>query len=196
MFRCPSTHRPTTGCSSKLLRRDTASAPTSSWSAPAPTRSSTSSPRRSSSRARARSSRCRPTRCSASSPSNARAEAVLVPRLGAGEGYALDIPAMREAARDAALLWLCSPNNPTALPEPDGAIETLLGLIEADARPRGEPCRSSSSTRHTPSSSVARSPTFGSTHPNLISSALPARPTRWPGCASGSPSRGPNWSHG
>ena len=61
------------------------------------------------------------------------AEAVLVPRLGAAEGYALDIPRVREAARDAALLWLCSPNNPTALPEPDGAIETLLGLIEADA---------------------------------------------------------------
>lgn len=60
-------------------------------------------------------------------------EAVLVPRLGSAEGYALDIAAVREAARDAALLWLCSPNNPTALPEPDGAIETLLGLIGADA---------------------------------------------------------------
>jgi histidinol-phosphate aminotransferase len=58
---------------------------------------------------------------------------VPVPRLGPGEGYAMDVPAMREAARDAALLWLCSPNNPTALPEPDGAIETLLGMIAADA---------------------------------------------------------------
>ncbi len=65
------------------------------------------------------------------------ANAVLVPRLGAAEGYAFDIPRMREAARDAALLWLCSPNNPTALPEPDGAIETLLGLIEADATTDG-----------------------------------------------------------
>jgi histidinol-phosphate aminotransferase len=61
------------------------------------------------------------------------AEAVPVPRLGPGEGYALDLPAMREAARDAALLWLCSPNNPTALPEPNGAIESLLGMIAADA---------------------------------------------------------------
>jgi len=61
------------------------------------------------------------------------AQAVLVPRLGVAEGYALDIPAVREAARDAALIWLCSPNNPTALPEPDGAIETLLSLLEADA---------------------------------------------------------------
>jgi histidinol-phosphate aminotransferase len=61
------------------------------------------------------------------------ARAVLIPRLGAGEGYALDLSAMREAARDAALLWLCSPNNPTALPEPDGAIETLLRQIATDA---------------------------------------------------------------
>ena len=65
------------------------------------------------------------------------AEAVLVPRLGPAEGYALDIAAMREAARDAALVWLCSPNNPTALPEPDGAIETLLGLVSADAAADG-----------------------------------------------------------
>jgi histidinol-phosphate aminotransferase len=61
------------------------------------------------------------------------ARAVVVPRLGAGEGYALDLPAMREAAGGAALLWLCSPNNPTALAEPDGAIETLLRQIAADA---------------------------------------------------------------
>jgi histidinol-phosphate aminotransferase len=67
------------------------------------------------------------------------AEAVLVPRLGAGEGYALDLPAVREAARDAALLWLCSPNNPTAQAEPDGAIPTLLGQIAADAAQDGRP---------------------------------------------------------
>jgi len=67
------------------------------------------------------------------------AEAVPVPRLGPGEGYALDLPAMRHAARDAAVLWLCSPNNPTALPEPDGAIETFLDMLEADAAPDGRP---------------------------------------------------------
>jgi histidinol-phosphate aminotransferase len=67
------------------------------------------------------------------------AEAVLVPRLGAGEGYALDLPAMREVARDAALLWLCSPNNPTAQAEPDGAIELLLRQIDADASADGRP---------------------------------------------------------
>src|SRR5262245_26622913 len=60
-----------------------------------------------------------------------------VPRLGAGEGYALDLAAMRKAAPDAAVLWLCSPNNPTALPEPDGAIQALLGQIAADAAADG-----------------------------------------------------------
>lgn len=67
------------------------------------------------------------------------AVAILVPRLGPGEGYAIDVPAMREAARDAALIWLCSPNNPTAQPEPDGTIETLLGMIAADAAADGRP---------------------------------------------------------
>lgn len=67
------------------------------------------------------------------------AQAVLVPRLGAGEGYALDLPAVRVAARDAALVWLCSPNNPTAQAEPDGAIETLLRQIEVDANADARP---------------------------------------------------------
>ena len=65
------------------------------------------------------------------------AVAVLVPRLGPGEGYAVDVPAVREAARDAALVWLCSPNNPTAQPEPDGTIATLLGMIAGDAAADG-----------------------------------------------------------
>jgi histidinol-phosphate aminotransferase len=67
------------------------------------------------------------------------AVAVLVPRLGPGEGYAIDIPAMRDAGRDAALIWLCSPNNPTAQPEPDGTIETLLRIVAADAAADGRP---------------------------------------------------------
>jgi histidinol-phosphate aminotransferase len=60
-----------------------------------------------------------------------------VPRLNAAEGYALDLPAVRDAARDARVIWLCSPNNPTALPEPDGAIQALLGQLLADARAAG-----------------------------------------------------------
>lgn len=61
------------------------------------------------------------------------ASALIVPRLPAEAGYALDLPAVREAARSAAVVWLCSPNNPTALPEPDGAIETLLADLATDA---------------------------------------------------------------
>ena len=56
-----------------------------------------------------------------------------VPRLGPAASYAMDVPAVRVAARGADVVWLCSPNNPTALPEPDGAIETLLDAIAADA---------------------------------------------------------------
>ena len=66
-----------------------------------------------------------------------RAQVRAVPRLGAAEGYALDLPAIREAAREASVVWLCSPNNPTALPEPDGAIQALLGQIAADAGTEG-----------------------------------------------------------
>jgi histidinol-phosphate aminotransferase len=61
----------------------------------------------------------------------------LVPRLGADAGYALDLAATREAAREADLVWLCSPNNPTGLPEPDGAIETLLDVLAVDALAAG-----------------------------------------------------------
>lgn len=61
------------------------------------------------------------------------ASVTAVPRLGAADGYAIDLPAVRAAARGAALVWLCSPNNPTALPEPDGAIEALLDVLSIDA---------------------------------------------------------------
>ena len=63
-----------------------------------------------------------------------------VPRLGAADGYAMDVIAVRTAAREAAVVWLCSPNNPTALPEPDGAIEALLtGLAEDAASDQRDP---------------------------------------------------------
>jgi histidinol-phosphate aminotransferase len=61
------------------------------------------------------------------------ARAIPVPRRSADEGWALDIAALREAARDAEVIWLCSPNNPTALPEPPGTIELLLDDLTADA---------------------------------------------------------------
>jgi histidinol-phosphate/aromatic aminotransferase/cobyric acid decarboxylase-like protein len=49
----------------------------------------------------------------------------------------MDIAAVRAAARTAAVVWLCSPNNPTGLPEPDGAIEQLLDGLAADATTDG-----------------------------------------------------------
>lgn len=60
-----------------------------------------------------------------------------VPRLGPDAGYAFDGAAVRAAARTGDVVWLCSPNNPTALAEPDGAIETLLAGILADAAADG-----------------------------------------------------------
>ncbi|HYM84353.1 MAG TPA: histidinol-phosphate transaminase, partial [Candidatus Dormibacteraeota bacterium] len=65
------------------------------------------------------------------------ARVVSVPRLGADAGYAIDLAAVAEAARAASLVWLCSPNNPTALPEPDGAIARLLATLAADATADG-----------------------------------------------------------
>ena len=62
---------------------------------------------------------------------------VAVPRRPADGGYALDGPAVREAARDAAVVWLCSPNNPTGVPEPAGAIAALLRELRADAEAAG-----------------------------------------------------------
>jgi histidinol-phosphate aminotransferase len=51
----------------------------------------------------------------------------------------MDVPAVRDAARAATLVWICNPNNPTGRPEPDGAIEALLAGIEADAAADGRP---------------------------------------------------------
>jgi histidinol-phosphate aminotransferase len=62
---------------------------------------------------------------------------VSVPRLGPDRGFALDLPAVRAAARGAAIVWLCNPNNPTGAEEPEGAIEALLADIAADAEADG-----------------------------------------------------------
>ncbi|MFL5645742.1 MAG: pyridoxal phosphate-dependent aminotransferase [Chloroflexota bacterium] len=69
------------------------------------------------------------------------ATVVAVPRLGADDGYALDVPATRAAVleSEASVVWLCSPNNPTALAEPEGVIATLLSGLTADATAAGRP---------------------------------------------------------
>jgi histidinol-phosphate aminotransferase len=65
------------------------------------------------------------------------ATAISVPRRGAAGGWAMDVAAIRAAAAEAQVVWICSPNNPTALAEPDGAIEMLLEGIADDAREAG-----------------------------------------------------------
>ncbi len=65
------------------------------------------------------------------------ATALAVPRLGAGQRWAVDEPLVRAAAAGASLVWLCSPNNPTALAEPTGAIERLLKGLASDASATG-----------------------------------------------------------
>jgi len=54
-------------------------------------------------------------------------------RLGAEAGYAMDAESVRMAARQASVVWLCSPNNPTGLAEPPGSIEALLNGLQADS---------------------------------------------------------------
>ncbi len=67
------------------------------------------------------------------------ATVVAIPRLDEDAGWALDQDAVRVAATEqaASVVWLCSPNNPTALPEPDGAIADLLAGLAADATTAG-----------------------------------------------------------
>jgi histidinol-phosphate aminotransferase len=65
------------------------------------------------------------------------ATVVPVPRLGDEAGWAMDVEAVRGAAADASVVWLCSPNNPTATAEPDGAIASLLAGLAADAATAG-----------------------------------------------------------
>lgn len=60
------------------------------------------------------------------------ASVLAIPRRPAEEGWALDLEAVRAAARDASVVWLCSPNNPTGLAEPEGRIEALLDGLRAD----------------------------------------------------------------
>jgi histidinol-phosphate aminotransferase len=61
------------------------------------------------------------------------ANVAAVPRLGPDEGFRLDIPALAAAARQAQLVWLCEPNNPTGAFEPPERIGELLAALESDA---------------------------------------------------------------
>jgi histidinol-phosphate aminotransferase len=65
------------------------------------------------------------------------ASVVAVPRLGPDQGFALDLPAIAQAARTAQLVWLCEPNNPTGTVEPVARIVELLSLLASDAAQQG-----------------------------------------------------------
>jgi histidinol-phosphate aminotransferase len=65
------------------------------------------------------------------------ARVVAVPRRPASQGWAIDIDAVKVAARTAQVVWLCNPNNPTGLAEPPGAVESLLAGIAEDALAAG-----------------------------------------------------------
>jgi histidinol-phosphate aminotransferase len=64
---------------------------------------------------------------------------VLVPRKPAASGFALDSMAIRTAVTNTAaeIVWLCSPNNPTAQAEPDGLVADLLSGLADDAQAQG-----------------------------------------------------------
>ena len=127
------------------------------------------------------------------------ARPIRVPRRPAAEGHALDLPAVRAAARDAALVWLCSPNNPTASPSRTGRSPPSSTASLADAavgRARGarrRPRRGLRRVRRGLARRPAARPTRGSS-----SCARPPRPTPSRGCGSASPSpagsSSPRWS--
>jgi histidinol-phosphate aminotransferase len=65
------------------------------------------------------------------------ARPLAVPRLGAAHGFAIDLPGVLERLPEAAVVWLCAPNNPTGAPE---AAETIEAILDAAARlPGGGP---------------------------------------------------------
>lgn len=54
------------------------------------------------------------------------AAVIAVPRLGPEAGFAVDLPHVVECLERVALVWLCSPNNPTGLPESNATLEAIL----------------------------------------------------------------------
>ncbi len=64
------------------------------------------------------------------------ARIVSVPRLGPEAGYALDLAAVSARLEEAAVVWLCAPNNPTGGPETPEAIEEIVANAARLAEPR------------------------------------------------------------
>jgi histidinol-phosphate aminotransferase len=62
------------------------------------------------------------------------ARIISVPR-PAVAGYALDVPATVARLAEVSLVWLCSPNNPTGLPDSPADIEAVLRAATRAAKP-------------------------------------------------------------
>jgi histidinol-phosphate aminotransferase len=60
---------------------------------------------------------------------------VAVPRLGPAAGYALDVDAVCARLANVSVVWLCSPNNPTGLPESAEALEEVLTAASSVPEP-------------------------------------------------------------
>lgn len=63
------------------------------------------------------------------------ARIVSVPRLGPEGGFALDVPAVVARLAEVAVVWLCSPNNPTGAEERAGDIEAIVAAAAELAQP-------------------------------------------------------------
>ena len=167
--------------------------------APAPTRSSTCARRRSCRRASAAVVPI-PTYAMYRVLTEQRgARVVAVPRLGRAEGWAVDVAAVRAAARDADARLAVQPEQPDRrAPEPDGAIEALLDGI-AGRRRRRRPARRPRRRRRrgvrASSGPIGRSRS-ATRFPNLVVVRTASRRTRSPASGWGSRSPRPRRSRG
>jgi histidinol-phosphate aminotransferase len=63
------------------------------------------------------------------------ARIVPVPRLPAADGYALDVPQIAARLREVAVIWMCSPNNPTGVEDTIDDLRAVLAAAAALERP-------------------------------------------------------------
>jgi histidinol-phosphate/aromatic aminotransferase/cobyric acid decarboxylase-like protein len=64
--------------------------------------------------------------------SGQRAARILtIPRLGADRGFAVDVERIEAVLPDAAVVWICAPNNPTGAPEALATIEQMAASAAA-----------------------------------------------------------------
>jgi len=58
-----------------------------------------------------------------------------VPRLGAPDNFALDVPGVVDQLSNVSVVWLCSPNNPTGAAEPADNLAAILDAAAALPKP-------------------------------------------------------------